>query len=139
MIRHGSPASCQPSTAPLPPYPLKAVAFFEVIIREDLSGSAAFELAETIASLPLDRDDGVRLTFRSSARIDVTGVAVLVRLYSRLDASGKELSKQEQNGESPAAGGSEPDPDPDLAVDPSPDAELALTAMPDDLFDDPLI
>jgi hypothetical protein len=55
------------------------------------------------------------------------------------DASGKELSKQEQNGESPAAGGSEPDPDPDLAVDPSPDAELALTALPDDLFDDPLI
>ena len=74
-----------------PLYPLKAVASFEVIIREDLSGSAAFELAETIASLPLDRADGVRLSFRASARIDVTGVAVLVRLYSRLDASGKEL------------------------------------------------
>ncbi|WP_255011783.1 hypothetical protein [Cyanobium sp. Cruz-8D1] len=55
------------------------------------------------------------------------------------DASGKELSKQEQDAEPPAAGGSEPDPDPDLAVDPSPDAELALTALPDDLFDDPLI
>jgi anti-anti-sigma regulatory factor len=71
--------------------PVNAVALFEVIIREDLSGSAAFELAETIASLPLDRVDGVRLTFRATARIDVTGVAVLVRLYSRLNASGKEL------------------------------------------------
>jgi hypothetical protein len=55
------------------------------------------------------------------------------------DASGKELSKQEQDAEPPAAGGIEPDPDPDSAADPSPDAELALTALPDDLFDDPLI
>jgi len=55
------------------------------------------------------------------------------------DASGNELSKQEQDAEPPAAGGAEPDPDPDSAADPSPDAELALTALPDDLFDDPLI
>ena len=55
------------------------------------------------------------------------------------DASGAEPSEQKQDGESPAAGGIEPDPDPDPAADPSPDAELALTALPDDLFDDPLI
>ncbi|MCS5690997.1 hypothetical protein NZK33_03245 [Cyanobium sp. FGCU-6] len=55
------------------------------------------------------------------------------------DASGPEPSEQERDGESPAAGGAEPDPDPDPAADPSPDAELALTALPDDLFDDPLI
>ena len=55
------------------------------------------------------------------------------------DASGAEPSEQERDGESPAAGGAEPDPDPDPAADPSPDAELAVTALPDDLFDDPLI
>lgn len=54
------------------------------------------------------------------------------------DASGPEPSEQERDGESPVAGGAEPDPDPDPAADPSPDAELALTALPDDLFDDPL-
>jgi hypothetical protein len=55
------------------------------------------------------------------------------------DAIGPEPSAQEQDGESPAAGGIEPDPDPDSAADPSPDPELALTSLPDDLFDDPLI
>ena len=50
------------------------------------------------------------------------------------NAIGPELSEQEQDGESPPAGGSEPDPEPDTA------AEIpVLTALPDDLFDDPLI
>jgi hypothetical protein len=50
------------------------------------------------------------------------------------DASGTELSEQEQDAESPPAGGAEPDPEPDTA------AEIpVLTALPDDLFDDPLI
>jgi len=53
---------------------------------------------------------------------------------SESDASGTELSEQEQDVESPAAGGAQPDPDPD------PTAEVpVLTALPDDLFDDPLI
>ena len=55
------------------------------------------------------------------------------------DASGAEPSEQKQDVESPAAGDIEPDPDPDPAADLSPEAELALTALPDDLFDDPLI
>ncbi len=55
------------------------------------------------------------------------------------DASAAEPSEQERDGESPAAGSAEPDSDPDPAADPSPDSELALTALPDDLFDDPLI
>ncbi len=53
---------------------------------------------------------------------------------SESDASGTELSEQEQDVESPPAGGAEPDPEPDTA------AEVpVLTALPDDLFDDPLI
>ena len=50
------------------------------------------------------------------------------------DARGTELSEHQQDVESPPAGGAEPDPDPD------PTAEVpVLTALPDDLFDDPLI
>jgi hypothetical protein len=50
------------------------------------------------------------------------------------DASGTELSEQAQDAESPPAGRAEPDPEPD------PTAEVpVLTALPDDLFDDPLI
>ncbi len=53
---------------------------------------------------------------------------------SESDASGTELSEQEQDVESPPAGGAELDPEPDTA------AEVpVLTALPDDLFDDPLI
>ena len=48
-------------------------------------------------------------------------------------------SEPAQQTEPPAAGDAAPDPDPDPAADPTPDAELALTALPDDLFDDPLI
>lgn len=50
------------------------------------------------------------------------------------DASGTELSEQAQDVESPPAGGAEPDPEPDTAAD-----VPVLTALPDDLFDDPLI
>ncbi len=50
------------------------------------------------------------------------------------DASGTELSEQAQDVEAPPAGGAELDPEPDTA------AEVpVLTALPDDLFDDPLI
>jgi hypothetical protein len=50
------------------------------------------------------------------------------------DARGTELSEHQQDVESPPAGGAEPDPEPDTA------AEVpVLTALPDDLFDDPLI
>jgi hypothetical protein len=50
------------------------------------------------------------------------------------DASGTELSEQEQDAESPSAGRADPDPEPNTA------AEIpVLTALPDDLFDDPLI
>jgi len=53
---------------------------------------------------------------------------------SESDASGTELSEQVQDVESPPAGGADPDPEPDTA------AEVpVLTALPDDLFDDPLI
>lgn len=68
------------------------MAVYDVIIREPLAGSSAFELADTINSLALDRVDGVRLSFTTRAGIDVTGVAMLVRLYSRLRAAGKSLT-----------------------------------------------
>jgi hypothetical protein len=53
---------------------------------------------------------------------------------SESNASGTELSEQAQDAESPPAGGAEPDPEPDTAAD-----VPELTALPDDLFDDPLI
>jgi hypothetical protein len=53
---------------------------------------------------------------------------------SENDASGTELSEQEQDAESPSAGRADPDPEPNTP------AEIpVLTALPDDLFDDPLI
>lgn len=55
------------------------------------------------------------------------------------DGSGAEPSAQDLDGESPAAGGIEPDPGLDTTAALSPEPELALTALPDDLFYDQLI
>jgi hypothetical protein len=50
------------------------------------------------------------------------------------DASGTDPSEAEQAGNHPAPSGAELDPEPDTAAD-----VPVLTALPDDLFDDPLI
>lgn len=60
-------------------------------VRTDLCGTEAFGLAHQVRDLPLEQAEGVRLRFAPTAEMDVTGVAVVVRLYSQLSASGKRL------------------------------------------------
>jgi hypothetical protein len=123
------------------------VAGAEAAARTSLVGGAAAEPPAPIAAAAgvlLEEDDAKPASTRGrrgrrrkeeplpAAPADI-GTST-VGDASESDASGTELSEQAQDAASPPAGRAEADPEPD------PTAEVpVLTALPDDLFDDPLI
>lgn len=61
------------------------------IIRDELYGSNALRFAEQLGAVSLDHVDGIELSLGRNSRVDVAGLAVLVRVYSHLEATGREL------------------------------------------------
>ena len=62
------------------------------IIRDELSGShAALSFADQLGTTSLSRFDGIELSLRNASTVDVAGLAVIVRLYSQLEGSGRRL------------------------------------------------
>ncbi|MCB9519412.1 MAG: STAS domain-containing protein [Myxococcales bacterium] len=61
------------------------------LIRDELSGTQALEFAASVAAR-LDGVDRVELSMRRAGLLDVTGVAVLVRMYGQLARQGRALA-----------------------------------------------
>ncbi len=62
-----------------------------VVIEDDLTGQQALSMVEEMDKVPVHRIDRIILSLGKVKRIDATGVAILVRLYSQLVAKGKQL------------------------------------------------
>ena len=62
-----------------------------VLIDDELSGDIALRFAERLSNLPLDDVDGLVLTFNEASHLDVSGIAVIVRIYSKLQQRKKRL------------------------------------------------
>lgn len=65
------------------------------IIRDELNGPQALRFAAEVAHTPLEHIATVEISLRYASAVDVTGLAVLVRLYSQLQASGRRLTLTE--------------------------------------------
>lgn len=65
------------------------------IIRDELNGAQALRFAAEVAQTSLAHIDTVEFSLRYASGVDVTGLAVIVRLYSQLQASGRELTLTE--------------------------------------------
>lgn len=61
------------------------------IIREELNGSSALRFAEQLSTSSFQGIDGIELSLAGATRMDVAGMAVLVRIYSQLRAAGRTL------------------------------------------------
>ena len=61
------------------------------ITTKDLVGSDATSLAQRLSAAPLDSADSLVLEFDERARLDESGLALLVRLYSHLARSGRKM------------------------------------------------
>jgi ABC-type transporter Mla MlaB component len=59
-----------------------------LLFHGPLTGSDAFQLAHDVGSLSLVKGDVLSLHFDNHSVIDVSGVAVLVRMYSHLSSGG---------------------------------------------------
>lgn len=55
-----------------------------ITIDDELSGSVALRFAERLSRLPLEDVDGLVLHFNEESHLDVSGIAVIVRVYSKL-------------------------------------------------------
>ena len=62
-----------------------------VVIEDDLTGQQALSMVEEMNKVSVHRIDRIILSLGKVKRIDATGVAILVRLYSQLIAKGKQL------------------------------------------------
>jgi len=62
-----------------------------VVIEDDLTGLKALSMVEEMDKVPIHRIDRIILSLGNVKRIDATGVAILVRLYSQLIVKGKQL------------------------------------------------
>ena len=61
------------------------------IVRDELNGAQALRFADELGRASLRGLEGVELSLRHASGLDVAGMAVLVRLYSQLGASGRSL------------------------------------------------
>ena len=61
------------------------------IIRDELNGSQALRFARLLGDLSLRDFDGIELSMSGATGLDVAGMAVLVRVYSQLERSGRRL------------------------------------------------
>ncbi len=62
-----------------------------VEIQHDLAGTHALSMVYEMDKVPVHRVDRIILSFAKVRRIDATGLAMLVRLYSQLISRGKQL------------------------------------------------
>lgn len=60
-------------------------------LADQLSGEEALTLASRLRRLPLEKFEKIVLSFANVTSLDATGLAILVRLYSQLVASGRRL------------------------------------------------
>jgi anti-anti-sigma factor len=60
-------------------------------LADDLAGTTAIGLAKRLEKLPIERFDTIVLSLREVEHIDASGLAVLVRLYSRLASTKRQL------------------------------------------------
>lgn len=61
------------------------------LIADELTGVTAMRLADRLHSMALDDIDVVVLSLKGADTVDASGLAVLVRLYSRLVSAQKTL------------------------------------------------
>ncbi len=61
------------------------------VVRQPMTAAVAFELARAVAELPLDAVSSVTLSLRWVGELDASGVASLVRVFSHLAVSGRDL------------------------------------------------
>ena len=64
---------------------------YRVEVPADLVGEAAFALASHCANLPLRGANSLTISLLGAHHVDVAGVAVLVRIYSKTTAVGAQL------------------------------------------------
>ncbi len=60
-------------------------------ITDELDGRRALAFADDLTGTHVDNVSGFDISLRDVTHIDVSGVAVLVRIYSRLEERGKTL------------------------------------------------
>lgn len=65
--------------------------YLPIILSEELTGATAFEFADGLALHGFDTYAGIVLELDENSRIDVNGMAVLLRIHSHLRGRGKEL------------------------------------------------
>ena len=61
-------------------------------LADQLTGNDAIRLASRLRRLPLEQFQKVVLSLRNVTSLDASGLAILVRLYSQLVASGRQLA-----------------------------------------------
>ena len=61
-------------------------------LADQLTGDDAIKLARRLGRLPLEQFQKIVLSLREVTSLDATGLAILVRLYSQLVASGRQLA-----------------------------------------------
>ena len=62
---------------------------YSLIVNRPLAGKDAMKLCGDLSVLPYHEIDGLELSLKHVERIDATGVAVLVRIYSHLMRTGR--------------------------------------------------
>jgi anti-anti-sigma factor len=67
------------------------VELLPVTIDDELSGQRALLFAVSLSKLPLNEVDGLVLHLHESSHLDVSGIAIIVRIYSTLQSRGKVL------------------------------------------------
>ena len=60
-------------------------------LADELTGESAIRLALRLRKLPLSQFQKIVLSFGNVTSLDATGLAILVRLYSQLVTSGRQL------------------------------------------------
>ena len=62
-----------------------------IVLADELTGQTAFDFADGLARLGFDGYDGLLFQLGEASRLDVNGMAVLVRIFSHLESLGKVL------------------------------------------------
>lgn len=60
-------------------------------VKDELTGATAFDFADGLARHGYAEYDGIVFRLDDSSRLDVNGMAVIMRIYSHLQSLGKEL------------------------------------------------
>ena len=62
-----------------------------ILLADELTGATAFDFADGLARHGFAEYDGIVFQLNEESRLDVNGMAVIMRIYSHLQSLGKEL------------------------------------------------